>query len=320
MTASAAARGPVVTLGETLALIHTNSPGPLAYSESLMLGSGGAESNVAIALTRLGTDVTWLGRVGQDSLGDRVVADIRGEGVTTLALRDDAAPTALMLKERRTNAYTAVWYYRAGSAGSRLKPADIPPGLIESAALVHLSGITPALSETARETFFTAISRARDARVPVSLDLNYRGRLWSPTEAGDIYRRAIPLVDIVFGSDDEAAMAVGEGTPQELAERLVTMGAREAVIKLGAEGCVANIGGTYHSRPAVSITVVDSVGAGDAFVAGYLSEWLRNSGVDDRLTTAVTAGAFACLVPGDWEGMPRRNELAILDPTDPVSR
>jgi 2-dehydro-3-deoxygluconokinase len=320
MTAFSPASGPVVTLGETLALIHTNSPGPLAYTESLMLGSGGAESNVAIALSRLGTDVTWLGRVGQDSLGDRVVADIRGEGVTTLALRDDAAPTALMIKERRTNAYTSVWYYRAGSAGSRLKPADIAPGLIESAALLHLSGITPALSGTARETFFTAIGRARDARVPISLDLNYRSRLWSPTEAGEIYRRTIPLVDIVFGSDDEAAMAVGAGTPQELAERLVTMGTREAVIKLGADGCVANIDGTYHSKAALPITVVDSVGAGDAFVAGYLSEWLRNSCVDVRLTTAVTAGAFACMVPGDWEGMPRRNELAILDATDPVSR
>jgi 2-dehydro-3-deoxygluconokinase len=285
-----------------------------------MLGSGGAESNVAIALARLGTDVTWLGRVGQDSLGDRVVADIRGEGVTTVALRDAAAPTALMLKERRTNAYTAVWYYRAGSAGSRLRPADIPAELIESAALVHLSGITPALSETARETFFTVISRARDRGVPVSLDLNYRGRLWSPTEASSVYRRAVPLVDIVFGSDDEAAMAVGEGTPQELAHRLVSMGAKEAVIKLGAKGCAANIGGTYHSKPAIPITVVDSVGAGDAFVAGYLSEWLLNSSVDERLTTAVTAGAFACMVPGDWEGMPRRNELAILDASDPVSR
>jgi 2-dehydro-3-deoxygluconokinase len=320
MTASASVRRPVVTLGETLGLIHTNSPGPLAYSESLMLGSGGAESNVAIALARLGTDVTWIGRVGQDSLGDRVVTDIRGEGVTTVALRDNAAPTALMLKERRTNAYTAVWYYRAGSAGSRLTPVDIPAGLIESAALVHLSGITPALSETARETFFAVISRARDAGVPVSLDLNYRGRLWSPTEAGNIYRRAVQLVDIVFGSDDEVAMAVGEAEPRELANRLVTMGAREAVIKLGADGCVANIDGAYHSKRAVSITVVDSVGAGDAFVAGYLSEWLLGSSADERLTTAVTAGAFACMVPGDWEGMPRRNELALLGASDPVSR
>jgi 2-dehydro-3-deoxygluconokinase len=125
----------------------------------------------------------------------------------------------------------------------------------------------------------------------------------------------------VFAGDAEAAMAVGNAKdPVELARRINEMGAPQAVIKLGADGCVAIVEGKPHTQPAVPIRAVDTVGAGDAFVAGYTAELLKDRDVPQRLLTAVRTGAFACLVPGDWEGMPRRVELDLLDSTDPVSR
>ncbi|WP_458108186.1 sugar kinase [Arthrobacter sp. R3-55] len=311
----------VITMGETMALMKAATPGPLAHAGSLELGMGGAETNFAIALKRLGTSVTWLGRVGQDSLGDLVLREVAAEGVTTLGIRDAEAPTGLMIKERRTLEHLKVWYYRSGSAGSRLAPEDVPVHIIRKAKLLHLTGITPALSESAREAAQYAVSVAREAGVTVSFDLNYRAALWTEDQAGPVFRAFIEQADIVFAGDDEAGIAVGHGSESlELAHRIAAMGPGQVVIKNGPQGCVAVINGTEYRQEAVRINAVDTVGAGDAFVAGYISDLLAGAPVEDRLRTAVRTGAFACLVPGDWEGMPQRHELGLLDATDPVAR
>ena len=311
----------VVTLGETMALMSSETDGPLQHTRSLALGIGGSESNVAIALTRLGTPVTWIGRVGEDSLGDLVLREIHAEGVNVIGIRDPDAPTGLMVKERRTSSETRVWYYRRGNAGSRLSPADLDPPVIAGAALLHVTGITPALSPSAAEATFEAIRIAKEAGVAVSFDLNFRGKLWSRAEAQQVYLRILPEVDLVFAGDDEASIAVGKGdSPITLAHRLVAAGAGQAIVKLGELGAVAVVDGVEYQRDAIRIRPTDTVGAGDGFVAGYLADYLLGADVPTRLTTAVSVGAYACMVPGDWEGMPRRSEIADLTASEPVSR
>lgn len=311
----------VVTLGETMALMAADTPGSLQHVRTMTLGIGGSESNVAIALRRLGVDVTWIGKVGADPLGDLVVREIGAEDVRVVAFRDPDAPTAIMIKERRTSTQSSVWYYRRDNAGSRLTAAEIDPELIRNASLLHVTGISPALSQSMAEATFEAIRIAREAGVRVSFDLNFRGKLWSKDTARDVYRRIIPLADIVFAGDDEAAIAVGDVEhPLELAHRMIELGAGQAIIKLGARGAVAVIDGQEYERDAIKVHVVDTVGAGDAFVAGYLAEFLEGEDVATRLTTAVTTGAYACLVSGDWEGLPRRHELALLGGLEPVDR
>lgn len=311
----------VVTIGETMVLVSSTIEEPLQHSKHMTLGIGGAESNVAIGLRRLGTDVTWIGKIGEDSAGDLVERELRAEGINVVGVRDPDAPTALMLKERRSAAETRVWYYRAGNAGSRLGVSDLDPALISGAALLHLTGITPALSESARLMTLEAIRIARAAGVPVSFDLNYRKGLWSHDAAAEFYRQVVPLVDIVFAGDDEAAIAVGPAaSPEHLAQLLVDLGAGQAVIKRGADGALALVDGTITAQKAVPVTVRDTVGAGDAFVAGYLAEYLAGEPVDVCLATAVQVGAYACMAAGDWEGLPRRRELAALSSKEPVSR
>jgi 2-dehydro-3-deoxygluconokinase len=303
-----------------MALMRADQVGPLAHASTMSLGIGGSESNVAIGLQRLGVQAIWCGRVGADGLGQLVEREIRAEGVDVRIAVDPSAPTGLMIKERRTPATQRVSYYRAGSAGSRIAPEDVDEQLITQAGLLHVSGITPALSPQAAATLQYAIDAARAAGVPVSFDLNYRGNLWSREGAGSVYRDIIPLADIVFAGDGEAAIAVGAGGPEELARRIAALGPGQAVIKLGAEGALALVNGQLFRREAVAVDVVDTVGAGDAFVAGYLAEFITGRGPEDRLTTAAATGAFACLVPGDWEGFPRRSELSLLDAKEPVSR
>lgn len=310
----------VVTFGETMALLKARTPGPLAHASSLDLGIGGAESNVAIALRRLGTSVTWVGRVGADSMGDLVLRELMAEQVQVAAVRDSAAPTGLMIKERRTEEALKVWYYRSGSAGSRLERNDIPAQAISDARLLHLTGITPALSPTALDAVLFAVRCARESGTLISFDLNYRAALWPPEEAGKTFREIVPHVDIVFAGDDEARLIVEGDEPAVLARELATLGPAQAVVKLGAKGAAASIDSVDYQVPAVPVRAIDTVGAGDAFVAGYLSDLLRGEPPLRRLTTAALVGAFACTVPGDWEGNPRRTELNLLGASEQVRR
>jgi 2-dehydro-3-deoxygluconokinase len=140
----------IATIGETMVLMRARDIGSLRHVSEMVLGVGGAESNVAIGLRRLGIDVAWLGRVGDDPLGERVTREIRAEGVDVRGVIDTQAPTGLMLKERPSPSSTAVFYYRTGAAGSRLQPDDIPPGWMEDVEVVHVTGITALLSDSAR--------------------------------------------------------------------------------------------------------------------------------------------------------------------------
>ncbi|HEY9499838.1 MAG TPA: sugar kinase [Terrimesophilobacter sp.] len=311
----------VVTIGETMAMFASTRYGPLQHTATMNLGVGGSESNVAIALSRLGADATWIGRVGTDPLGDLIIREITAEGVTVAAIRDPEAPTGLMLKERRTSSDTRLWYYRKGNAGSRLGARDLEPSLIRSAALLHVTGISLALSEDMSEAVFEAVRIAKDAGVAVSFDFNFRSSLWSRAEAADAYGRIVPLADLVFAGAEEAAILVGASDdPVTLAERLVALGAGQAIITLGGKGAVAVVEGLAYRQAAIPVAVVDTVGAGDAFVAGYLADYLLGEDVPTRLVTAASAGAYACTVDGDWEGSPRRAELALLGSIEPVTR
>lgn len=311
----------VITLGETMGLLHSETPGRLEHASRMLVGIGGSESNVAIGLARLGTPSTWVGRVGDDSLGRRIVRELRAEGVCVRSAIDADAPTGLMLKERQAPGMARVWYYRSGSAGSRLSPADIPSREIADAALLHLTGITPALSPSAHDAVLEAARVARSARVPISFDVNHRPSLWREQDPAPLYRRLAAMADIVFASEDEARLlAPTVGDIADLARDIAILGPRQVIITLGADGCFARIEDLEFDEAAVPVRVVDSVGAGDAFVAGYLAELLAGAGARTRLRTAVTAGAFACLSAGDWEGLPRREDLALLTADEPVTR
>ncbi len=311
----------VVTLGETMALVRTSEIGPLRHAHNLALGIGGAESNVAVGLARLGITVRWLGRVGADPLGERVHGDIRAEGVQAHVIVDEQAPTGLMLKERPTGQSTAVHYYRRGSAGSRLQPGDVPQGWVESADVLHLTGITPLLSESARETTRHTIERARQAGVTVSFDVNYRSALASAHQAAEILGEFAREADIVFGGPEELVLVTG-ADDAESAARALAAGGAEVVLKRGPDGAAVVTDTGVTERAGFSIQVIDTVGAGDAFVAGYLSARVDGKNLVERLIRGNACGALVCQAPGDWEAAPSLAQvIAFVDGgADPVRR
>jgi 2-dehydro-3-deoxygluconokinase len=315
-------RPSVVTLGETMALVRTTEIGSLRHASELRFGIGGAESNVAVGLARLGVAVSWLGRVGDDSLGERVAREIRGEGVDVRAVIDADAPTGLMVKEKPSVSSTAVHYYRAGSAGSRLRASDLPESWVEGAALLHITGITPLLSESALGALHAALDQAKAAAVTVSFDINYRSALGSAAVAGPLLREIAERADIVFGGAEEFGILYPDASVDDAAALLHSAGCATVVVKLGPEGAAVHAGTAVVSSPGFAIDVVDTVGAGDAFVAGYLSALLAGLDHDATLRRANACGAMACLVPGDWEAAPTLRELDrfLVGDTDPVRR
>jgi len=303
----------VVTLGESMVLLLAEQPGPMREATTFRRFIAGAESNLAIGLSRLGQAAGWFSRVGDDEFGRAIVFRIRGEGVDTSHVVCDAgAPTGLVIRERREVGPIEQVYYRRGSAASLLAPSDLDAEYIGDARFLHLTGITPALSESCRETVFAAADIARAAGVKVVLDPNYRSKLWTPTEFREVLRALASRCDILLPGMDEAVLLTGQSDPEMAARELVGLGPQLVVVKLGASGALALGGdGQVTRAPAVHIErVVDPVGAGDAFAAGLLTGLLRSFTLEEALALANRCGALAMLSPGDMEALPRWAELA----------
>ena len=190
--------------------------------------------------------------------------------------------------------------------------------------VVHLTGITAALSDSALATVQTVIQLARASGALISFDVNHRSKLWSPERAGPVLRDIAASADIVFAGPDEARMVTGlqphEGSDIDLALALASLGPEEAIVKAGSRGATAVIDRDILQKPAWPVTVVDTVGAGDAFVAGYLADRLAGQSPAVCLATAIHVSALAVSVRGDCEGLPRRHELALAAIDDDVIR
>lgn len=301
----------VLTAGEAMAAIRTEgSPG---FGGSARISIAGAETNVAIGLCRLGHTCRWVGAVGDDQFGALVLRTLRAEGVDLSGVRVDEAPTGILVSETRLAGVTRVDYHRRGSAGSTLAPADLRSAWDPVPRALHVTGLTMALGDGPAEAVRTGIRAARDRGIPVCLDVNHRERLWSAARARDTLRPLAGSLDIVVASEEELDLVAPAGTrPLDQVGSLLEAGADQVVIKKGAAGATAYTATATVDLPARPVTAVDPIGAGDAFVAGYLSGLLDGLSVADRLARAVTTGSFAVATIGDWEGLPYRRELALL--------
>ncbi|HEY6666814.1 MAG TPA: sugar kinase [Propionibacteriaceae bacterium] len=304
----AAELGRVITAGETMALVVPPSPGRLRHAASLSLSIGGAESNVAIGLARLGIAASWISVLGDDELGELVLHRLRAEGVDTSGVRRIAdRATGLYLREEVAGRLR-VYYYRSGSAAATLSPNAFDPSMLQGAAFLHLTGITGALSQECAEFLPWAATTARDAGVRVSYDVNYRSRLWEPSAAQAATEALLPLIDVLFVGHDEANALWGWETDTAL-EQLSKIGPSEVILKLGADGCAAMINGEQLTSPGFPARQLDPIGAGDAFDAGYLAATLWGWPPEKRLRAANAMGAFCVQNLGDYEGLPNRREL-----------
>lgn len=290
----------VVALGETMALVAPVLAEPLETAHEFRLDSAGAESNVAAHVAALGGRAAWAGRLGDDALGRRVERHLRELGVDTRWVETDSeAPTGVYFKDPGRG----VRYYRAGSAASRMATSFLDSLPLDTARVVHVSGITPALSASCDALVDALVDRVAAAPAMLSFDVNHRSALWPAGVAAVRLRELASRADLVFVGLDEAEALWGTATPE--AVRALLPEPPLLVVKDGAIGATefragADPGSTHV--PAMSVDVVEAVGAGDAFAAGYLASLLAGGDASERLAAG---HARAVTVLGDTADFPR---------------
>ncbi len=264
----------LVTLGEAMLRLWVPAGERLEDAPAYQVGVAGSEANVAIAVARAGLSVAWLSRLPESALGKRAAREIAGHGVDVSHVVWD--------ETRRMGTYfvelsvpprpVSVVYDRAGSAAAALHPDDVAWTIVESARAVHLTGITPALSSEARLTTMETARRAREAGAAVIIDVNYRSRLWPPSEAaaviGDLCKMA---TTVIVTAEDARDLFDASGPASQVAAVLrQTTGADAVIVTQGAEGAAWDALGDVGAAPAHPAEVIDRIGAGDAFAAGVI--------------------------------------------------
>jgi len=297
----------VVALGEPLYELNRQPDG------NWLTGFGGDTLNVAIAATRLGSKSAYVTRLGDDIFADELRALMSREQIGTAAVgADTGAPTGLYFVTHGPSGHVFT-YRRAGSAASRMVPADLDPAVIASARFLHASGISQAISETAAQTVAAAIAIARKAGVGVSYDTNFRPRLWAAEKARPVIEAAAAQADILKTSAEDAEALFGLHDPAEIGRHLMGLGAGAVVITLGKDGVVLVTRDGLEQLPGRRVAAVDATGAGDAFTGALLAELARGQGLAAAARFANAAAGLSTLGYGAIAPLPRRAAVdAIL--------
>lgn len=304
-----------------MALLMPSNGKGLEYSSELHSLFGGAESNVAIGISRLGGRVGWFGRLGKDPMGRLIYKKIRGEGVdVSRAELTDEAPTGLMMREVIMGK-TSVYYYRKNSAASRMSVENLDEAYIAGAKILHLTGITPALSESCKEAAFDAVRIARKHGVKVSFDPNLRLKLWSIDEARPVLLELAKLSDIFLPGLDELKLLyqtedwdVIVGKLRELSAISIVKGGENETYVVTKDAITAV---PYYKAE----HVIDTVGAGDGFCAGFLVGLSKGYEYAEAVRIGNLVGSLIVQTEGDWEGAPTWEQVdAILNDVKHIER
>jgi 2-dehydro-3-deoxygluconokinase len=293
----------VIALGEPLYELNQQPDG------RYLPGFGGDTSNVAIAAARLGSRCAYIGKLGNDPFGDAISALWEKEGIDSgHVARHPTAQTGLYLVTHSERGHQFS-YYRKGSAASLIIPEDIPIDFIARAKYLHVSGISQAISETARAAVFTAIEVARAATVAVSYDTNLRTRLWPIETARPAIEKAAALSNLTKTSIEDAEILTGLTKPSEIAAHFLNLGAGALIVTLGAKGVHVATAERSADIAGFKVAAVDATGAGDAFTGALLSELSQGADLFTAARFANAAATLSTLGYGAVEPLPRRHEV-----------
>ena len=260
----------VLCLGEPLLEFNAQEQGQ--YFRSI----GGDVSNVAVAVARQRGQAGMLTRMGQDSFAEEILQLWERERIdTSRIIRDEEAPTGIYFISHGPSGHVFD-YRRVGSASSRLKPSDIKKEHLQNVKILHLSGISLAISDNACEASLRAIDLAKENGVKISFDTNLRLKLWSLSRAKALIQHVGSLADFVLPGLDDARQLTSLENPQNIVDEYLKMGVEVVALTLGEQGVLlATQDGMREQIPGIPVKLVDATAAGDCFDGGFLTEWLR---------------------------------------------
>jgi len=296
----------VVTFGETMALLMPNQYKGIEHASLFESSFGGAESNVAIGLARLGVKSGWFGHLGNDPFGRRIMKAIRGEGVdVSRAKLIDGEPTGLMLRDKAWGR-SSVYYYRKMSAASKMTPEHLDEEYIKQAKILHITGITPALSESCAATALEAVRIAKKHNTMVSFDPNLRLKLWDAETARQVIQQIAEQADLFLPGYDELQILYGTDNIDDIITELRKLKAVSILKGVNDETLVIEKD-RIDRVPFFKVQeVVDTVGAGDGFCAGYLTGIVRGWSQVESVRFGNLVGSLVVQGVGDWESLPSK--------------
>ena len=304
----------VITIGDAMITFNPNTKGPMKYVSTFERKVGGAELNFAIGCARLGLRTGWISRLGKDEFGHHILNFVRGEGIDTSQVKlVDGYPTSLNFKEILEDGSGRTFYYRSNSPTDTLTEDTLDESFLKGAKVLHITGVFLAVNKEKNVPLIRkAVEIAKKNGVLISLDPNIRLRLWSKEEVKLALSELLPLVDILLTGVDEADIMFETTDPQEIIEKSKELGISYVAIKQGEEGSIGyHNGKTIESPPVKPKKVVDTVGAGDGFDAGFIYGVLNNWPLEKTLQFANTIGSMVVSVTGDNEGLPYLDDVLI---------
>lgn len=305
----------VLLFGEPMGLFIAQNEGPLESVNSYSVAIAGAEYNVAVGLRRLEHRVGYLTKLGDDPFGKRILAGMEANGIgTELTTVTSGRPTGFMLKSKVRTGDPQIFYFRKGSAASTLSPTDMEPLPLSGYGVLHMTGITPALSESCRGAVLALADRARKAGLFLSFDPNLRPQLWPDRETMARFINDLAgKCDLFLPGVAEGRTLTGLETPEDIAAFYRARGAGTVCVKCGPMGAFALSGGDSVFVEGFPVEhVVDTVGAGDGFAVGVLSGLLEGLPLSEAVRRGNAIGAIQVQSVGDNDGLPTRSELVAF--------
>lgn len=302
-----------ILFGEPMALLIADTTGPLEEVEHFTRALSGAEVNVSIGLSRLNHQVEYLTRLGDDPFGHYIENQLKKNNIgTSMVTYDSVYRTGIQLKNRVTDGSDPYApYYRKGSAASHISVKEIDALDLTDVELVHVTGIPPALSESAREATFRLRERAKEEGIFLTFDPNLRPALWENEETMiRVINELAQNTDVVLPGIGECAILAGTEDVEAAADFYQNLGAKTVVIKDGSNGAYVRDGKASYRVPGYKVTnVVDTVGAGDGFAVGVLSGILEGLEMKESVLRGNAIGAIQVMNISDNEGLPTHEEL-----------
>ncbi len=304
----------IITIGDALVLFNPSTKGPLRFVNAFERKVGGAELNVAIGCSRLGLSAGWMSRLGKDEFGRYIHNFVRGEGVDVSEVQlIEGYPTSIYFKEILNGENINSYYYRHQSPTLTYKNEEINEEYIKQAKILHVSGVFPAVNDTNKEVMAHLLKLAKKNNLTVSFDPNIRLKLWGAEEAVQTLRSYLPYVDLLMTGEEEAEILFGTSNPDEVYEIAKGFGIEHVILKQGERGAIGfRDGERVHSPVIDKGKVIDVIGAGDGFAAGYLYSLIKEMSLEKSLMFANAVAAHVIGVEGDNEGLPYKEELDIF--------
>jgi 2-dehydro-3-deoxygluconokinase len=302
----------VITMGETMMAFEAQDFGPLRENILYKKWMGGAEDNFIIGLARLGFCCGWFSRLGRDEFGKEILRTIKGEGVdVSRVVLDPETQTGVFFVEAHAKGEPRCYYYRRLSAASRLSPRDVDPGYIKRAKVIYATGITPAISDSAREAIeiFLEISRKNDQLIV--FDPNLRLKLWGIDMAREVLIPMMRMSSFVLPGEEELRLLMDCRDLDGAIQKAHGMGIENLVIKRGAAGAALAISGSQPKDVPgfVLKNPVSSMGAGDCFAAGFVAGLLKEQSLEECVHWGNAMGAFCLMGRGPYQTLPDFEEL-----------